>query len=160
MMINHNVHPISTYLSGDSAIAPRASAHVATAGVAAIHVQAAHAGAGAGVRKDLTEPPQGGKGNGNKGGGGGNKGHGGKSSASGAVTYLENKRGYTLCKVYQDGSCVAHAGRSTVCPSDKDLRHQCDQCLGLHPATDPACPARQNSTKTKTKRAGRRRKKN
>ena len=48
MMINHSVHPISTYLSGDSAIAPRSSAHVATAGVAAIQGQAAHVGAGAG----------------------------------------------------------------------------------------------------------------
>ena len=156
MMINHNVHPIDTYLSGDSVIAPHSSAHVATAGVAAIQGQAAHGGAGAGIRKDQTKPPQGGKGVGKKGGG--SKGDGGKSSASGSATYLENKRGYKLCNGCQDGSCVAHGGHSTVCPADKDLRHQCNQCLGLHPASDPACPARQS--KTKTKRAGCRGKKN
>ena len=102
MMTNHNVHAIITYLSGDATIAPHASVHVATAGVAAIRGQAAQAGACAGVRKDLTKPPQGGgggKGGGKCGGKGAGGGKGG-GSASGVVTYLKNRRAFKLCNGY------------------------------------------------------------
>ena len=46
-----------------------------------------------------------------------------------------NKKNKLLCPGFQTGACKGQRG-NTVCPTNRDNRHQCAICLGDHPACE------------------------
>ena len=136
-MILTNVYAIGSFLSGDSAIAPHASAHVATAGVASIPGHGAHAGAGAGIPREQPKP-KGGKGDGNNGGGGGKGGGAAKEVRQGPLHTSRTRK--TSCYVRATMMAVAlltpdtppYARRTRICVIDATFAWGC-----IRPANVP-----------------------
>ena len=72
--------------------------------------------------------------------------------------YVTNRAGKDLCRNYQSGECkdtIKGAGGAPVCGRDPSLVHQCELCLGHHPAAPhdgKPCPV--GSTAGRDTRAG------
>lgn len=83
---------------------------------------------------------EGGKADHNKGGG-----NGSGTQPAPSAPYTKNKKHFLPCNDFQHGSCVAKSIYPSICPSNKDLRRQCNLCLGLRPASE--CTVGQASKK-------------
>jgi hypothetical protein len=66
-----------------------------------------------------------------------------------------NRSGNTLCVAFQTGGCSQAGGASGIeCPHNKEHRHLCNKCLGLHPGEGANPCTRQAAKPTKGRGKG------
>ena len=160
--IAYGVTADTRFLGSDAPVATRPQDHFATAHDAkAINEQIYGGGGGArgGGGKaivDRTTDDWGSGGAVKAAKGGNGKGKAAKGGQpSGAVTHAKNAKGRKLCAGFQHGSCkgiwLTKANKyDTVCPRNKDERHNCNVCL----ATDHGSSHCPQKLSKKQRRAG------